>query len=110
MAAVALQLAAAAKPNVSARQKLRAVCEEFIGMTMFGQMLREARDSSLNNDLFHSSGERIFQSQLDDVLLRGAASGDRPSRFGRLGEALYNSLARRLNAAAAATGALDTEG
>jgi len=109
MAAVASQLDAAAPPDLSARRKLRVACEEFIGMTMFGPMLREARGSSLNGDLFHSSGERVFQAQLDDVLLRGAASGEGPSRFGRLGDALYESLARSLRGAPTG-GALDTEG
>ena len=94
MAAVALQAdVAAAPPPAQQDGRLRRACNEFIGMVMFGQIMRQVRDSSLNSELMHSSGERIFQRQLDDVLLQRACAADSAGgMFGQLGEAMYRSL------------------
>ncbi len=98
MAAVAMTMSptdAVAKAK-SETQQLRQACDEFIGMVMFGEMLKEARGSSLNSDLFSNSGTKLFQSQLDDVMLKDAAAGNgTQSMFGGLGDSLFDTLGGR---------------
>lgn len=76
----------------SREQKLRTACKDFVGMVVFAPMLRQARRSSLNCKFLDSSAQRIFQSQLDDVLLQQSSTGDQTGSFAQLGEALYRSL------------------
>lgn len=80
-------------------RQLRSGCEELAAMATFGEMLRQARDSSLRDDLFHSSGERIFSSMLEDTLVRPMGTG--------VGETLYRQLSATLPPPPAAA-ALDT--
>ncbi|NQU75120.1 MAG: hypothetical protein HQ546_02255 [Planctomycetes bacterium] len=97
MSAVALQLGAAAasqagQSTADRQRQLRGACNELVGMVMFAQMLRTARNGRLNGELFHSSGEQIFQSQLDDVLIQKTCRDDAGGIFGQLGEAIYRRL------------------
>ena len=91
MSAIALQLDG--QPGKQDPQtKLRKACSEFVSMATFGQMLREARKSSLNSGLWNSSAEKIFNQQLDDVLLQRASD-----KLGKsVGEGLYRQLSRSL--------------
>jgi len=92
-ASSAQPVAGKAPANGRPPQSLRRACNELIGMVMFGQMLRQARESSLNSELFHSSGERMFAGQLDDMLIKKATSGgDGQSPFGSLAEGLWRQL------------------
>ena len=98
MSVTAMQLNSAQLANVSPAKRLRQACNEFIGMALFAPMLRAARRSSLNGDLFHSNATEVFQSQLDDVLLmRTARSENGGGTFGGLGEALYRKLSKGLS-------------
>lgn len=92
MSAIALQLdSQAAKQDP--HTKLRQACSEFVSMATFGQMLREARKSCLNSGLWNSSAEKIFDQQLDDVLLQRASD-----RLGKtIGEGLYRQLSPSLS-------------
>ena len=109
-ASSAQPVAGNAPPSGRPPQPLRRACNELIGMVMFGQMLRQARDSALNSELFHSPGERMFAGQLDELLIAKATSGgDGRSPFGRLAEGLW----RQLNngpAARPSPAALDVKG
>jgi Rod binding domain-containing protein len=50
-------------------QKLRATFEDFVGQTLFGEMLKSMRRSQHKPAYFHGGrGEEIFQQQLDQVL------------------------------------------
>ena len=110
MGAVAVQMDDPAFAALSQERQLRRACNEFIGMAMFSRMLKQARSSTLNSDLFSSPGERVFQSRLDDVMLQQAASDPRGGgMFGSLGDALYRSLSASLTAKRADAG-LDVEG
>ena len=96
MGAISVQLDSPAFAALSRERQLRVACNEFIGTVMFGEMLREARESTLNGDLLSSSAQKVFQSQLDDVLIQQAMSGSHEqSTFGALGEALYRSVSGR---------------
>ncbi len=75
-------------------RQLRAACNEFIGGVMFGQLLAEARRSPLADDLLDSPAGRMFQAQLDDVLLQQAVGGAEAGMFGDLSAALVRSLSR----------------
>ena len=109
MSAVTLELNRASAASEAARGRLNAACNEFLGMVTFGTMLRQARESTLNSELLHSRAERVFQSQLDDVLLRKATRGEAgEGMFGRLGQALQRQLGRGSGGNAPAT-VLDSE-
>ena len=90
MSAVALALDASRPALTPALQhkQLRAACEELVGMGLFGQLLRQARQSSLNGQLFHSSAERTFTGQMDDLLVQ-RMSGRQGTP---IGEAMYRKL------------------
>jgi Rod binding domain-containing protein len=50
-------------------QKLRATFEDFVGQTLFGEMLKSMRRTQRKPAYFHGGrGEEIFQQQLDQVL------------------------------------------
>jgi Rod binding domain-containing protein len=50
-------------------QELRANFENFVGETMFGQMLKSMRKSQHKSAYFHGGrAEEVFQQQLDQVL------------------------------------------
>ncbi|NLF29985.1 MAG: hypothetical protein GX591_03755 [Planctomycetes bacterium] len=106
MSAISIQLDNPSFAAMRQERQLRSACNEFIGTVMFGQMLSEARQSVLNDDLFSSPGARVFQSQLDDVLLQQAAGTADGGMFGDLSEALVRSLSRP----GSPGGALDVEG
>jgi len=96
MGAVSVQLDHPGFEALPREQQMRIACNEFIGAVMFGEMLREARNSSLNSGLFSSPAQRAFQTQLDDVLLQQATGGpDSRGVFGELGDAMYRSLSGR---------------
>jgi peptidoglycan hydrolase FlgJ len=60
-------------------QSLENVFTQFVGQTLFGQMLSSMRDTQEKPAYFHGGrAEEIFQSQLDQVLVEEltAASGD----------------------------------
>ena len=100
MSAISVQLDSPAFSAMSQARQLRAACNEFIGSVMFGEMLREARESTLNSNLLSSNAQKVFQSQLDDVLIQQAMGGSHEqSTFGALGEALYRSMSARPQAA-----------
>jgi Rod binding domain-containing protein len=95
MSAVSLQLDA----NMTGPKgpMLRRSCNELVGM-MFGQLLREARQSKLARGLTDSSAQRMFQGQLDDVLIQSAARGDGGQGvFSALSDGLYRQLAGRMD-------------
>lgn len=93
MIATSAPIADAGATAGSESRQLRRACDEFVGMIMFGQLLRQARDSSLNSDLFANNGAKLFQSQMDDLVLQRASRGEgRASMFGGLGDALYRGL------------------
>ena len=106
MSAISIQLDNPSFAAMRQERQLRSARNEFIGTVMFGQMLSEARQSVLNDDLFSSPGARVFQSQLDDVLLQQAAGTADGGMFGDLSEALVRSLSRP----GSPGGALDVEG
>jgi Rod binding domain-containing protein len=56
--------------NVSDEEKrFRDVLHQFVGQTLFGQMLKSMRATQEKNPYFHGGrAEEIFQSQLDMVL------------------------------------------
>ena len=91
MAAVSLQLdQVAAGPKDPA---LRRACNELVGV-MFGQLLREARQGKLARGLTDSPAYRMFQGQLDDVLIQSAARGDRGQGvFSALSDGVYRQMA-----------------
>ncbi|MFW6145967.1 MAG: hypothetical protein ACOC7R_01380 [Planctomycetota bacterium] len=91
MSAISVQLDHPSFAAMGRERQLRTACNEFIGTVMFGQMLAEARRSVLTDDLFNSPARRMFQAQLDDVLLQ-QASGGAGGMFGDLSEALVRSL------------------
>ena len=96
-ASAAQPVAGHATAGMRPPQSLRRACNELIGMVMFGQMLRQSRDSALNSELFHSPGERMFAGQLDDLLIKKATSGgEGPSPFGGLAEGLWRQLNAKL--------------
>ncbi len=50
-------------------QALRATFEDFVGQTLFGQMLSSMRKTQHKPAYFHGGrGEEVFQQQLDQVL------------------------------------------
>ena len=102
MSAVAMQLD---KPPAAsaAHQALRKACDEFAGMAFFGQLLREARDSYMKSELMDSSAQRLWTSQLDDVLIQ--RGGGRLA--GSLGDVLYRQLSKALPAEPDAGGRMD---
>ena len=114
MAAVALQLNELSSQVSQPRAQLRTACNEFIGMVMFSQVLRQARDSALNADLLGSSAQRVFQSQLDDVLIQNISAAD--GAFGSLSEAMFERLSQSLpderqsQSASTTTGGVQMEG
>ena len=90
MAAVSLQLDQ--RQPGTGPEMLRRSCNELVGM-MFGQLLREARQSSLARGLTDSSAYRVFRGQLDDVLIQSAARGDGGTGvFSAVSEGLYRQL------------------
>lgn len=108
MGMTTVQLSNPAFAALSQDRQLRMACNDFIGSVMFGQMLKQARNSSLNSGLFSGKGEKVWQAQLDDALLQqAAASPNGAGMFGDLGDALYRSLGGRH---AGATRSLDVEG
>ncbi len=104
MAAIALQLDSAPTAGTP-HARLRQACDEFAGMALFGQLLKNSRQSCLNSGLMESPAQRIFQSQLDDVLMQRASGRS----VGGVGEALYRHLAPALGPAPAG-GQLDLRG
>jgi Rod binding domain-containing protein len=90
MGAVSLQLdqrVSGAKP-----QTLRRACNELVGL-MFGQLLKDARQSKLARGLTDSSAGRMFQGQLDEVLIQSAARGDRGTGvFSAISDGIYRQL------------------
>jgi len=106
MSAISVQLDHPGFAAMQRERQLRTACNEFIGTVMFGQMLDEARESALADDLFNSPGQRVFQAQLDDVLLQRASGGADGGMFGDLSEALVRSLSRPRPE----SGTLDVEG
>jgi hypothetical protein len=99
MAAVSLQL----DQNLTGAksQVLRRSCNELVGL-MFGQMLREARQGKLARGLTDSPASRMFQGQLDDVLIQSASRGDSGSGvFSAISNGLYRQLAGKMTAAPA---------
>ena len=89
MSAVALELTNASRPATPRHQQLRQACEELVGMALFGQILREARQSCLRSELLQSHAGDVFGQQLDDVLVQ-RMSGRSDNG---LGEAMYRRLA-----------------
>lgn len=63
--------AAPKPPDAQAKDpKLRAAFEDFVGQTLFGEMLKSMRKSQHKPAYFHGGrGEEIFQQQLDQVLV-----------------------------------------
>ena len=50
--------------------EFRKVFHQFVGMTLFGQMLKSMRATQDKNPYFHGGrAEEIFQSQLDEKLV-----------------------------------------
>lgn len=93
MSTVAMQTMSALDAGADRQAKLQSAAYEFVGLAMFGQMLRQARESCLNGELFHSSAEKTWQSQLDDVMVQqAAASADGMDPFGGLGKAVVRQL------------------
>jgi len=62
--------ASAKPPDASAKdQALRENFEDFVGQTLFGQMLKSMRKTQHKSAYFHGGrGEEVFQQQLDQVL------------------------------------------
>ena len=92
MSAVTMQIDRATA-GVSRQDELRSACNALVGMAMFAPMLKEARGSSLNGELFKSSGTRMWQSQFDDVLIQTMSERDNS-----LGDVLYERFAKALDA------------
>jgi peptidoglycan hydrolase FlgJ len=54
----------------SGDEKLREAFDQFVGQTFFGQMLASLRSAQKESAYFHGGqAERIFQGQLDQVLV-----------------------------------------
>ena len=81
----------------SRQEDLRSACNALVGMAMFAPMLKEARESSLNSDMFKSSGTRMWQSQFDEVLIENMSE-----RNNSLGDVLYKRFSKLVGAQAAA--------
>ena len=62
--------ASAKPPDADAEnQALRESFEDFVGQTLFGQMLKSMRKTQHKSAYFHGGrGEEMFQQQLDQVL------------------------------------------
>jgi hypothetical protein len=57
------------KPISDEEKRFRDVLHQFVGQTLFGQMLKSMRATQEKNPYFHGGrAEEIFQSQLDMVL------------------------------------------
>jgi hypothetical protein len=75
------------------QQMLRASVQEMVGQTFFGQMLKIARNSPLNNKMFHGGrGEQVFGAQLDAEFAKQVGTGTKNS----LADAIYDRLAKGL--------------
>lgn len=104
MSAAAMNIQAA-RTVADPHRQLRQACDEFAGMAFFGQLLKQARDSSLNTGLLDSPGQRIFRQQLDDALIQRSSD-----KLGfSLGEALYQRLAPSLGKASQAGTTVDIQ-
>jgi len=62
--------ASAKRPEANAKsQALRQTFEDFVGQTMFGEMLKSMRKTQHKPAYFYGGrGEEVFQHQLDQVL------------------------------------------
>lgn len=71
-------------PDAQAKDHaLRATFEDFVGQTLFGEMLKSMRKTQHKPAYFHGGrGEEIFQQQLDQVLAEklSHASADKLAR------------------------------
>lgn len=89
-----LSTAKAAKAPKAQRQvMLRQACQEMVGETFFGEMLKMARNSKLKGTIGHGGrGEEVFGGQLDQELSKLAGSGMKNS----LSDAIYNRLVKNI--------------
>jgi len=57
-------------PNVPEKDATRDAFRDFVGQTMFGQMLQSMRSTVGKPAYFHGGrGEEVFQQQLDQVMV-----------------------------------------
>ncbi len=98
MSAVTLQIDKAT--GAKTPQALHTACNEMVGL-MFGQLLHQARGSTLAKGLTDSPALRTFQGQLDDVLIQSASRGDKGTGvFSAVADGLYRQLSHTRGAAA----------
>jgi len=72
-------------------EELRAVFQEFVGKTFYGQLLKSMRKSVGKPAYFHGGrGEEIFRSQLDQIVVERMSEA---SAAGPISEAMFNLAA-----------------
>ena len=77
-------------------KKLREVLHQFVGQTLFGQMLKQVRESQQKDPYFHGgNAEEIFQSQLDQVYIEKMSNTTGRS----LSDAMFNQMQRMMGKA-----------
>lgn len=86
---------------------LRAACQELVGQTFFGEMLKIARNAKLKGTIGHGGrGEEMFGAQLDQELAKRVGSGMKNS----LSDAIYDRLVKHVREEAQPAGASDEGG
>jgi hypothetical protein len=72
---------------------LRQACQEMVGQTFFGEMLKMARNSKLKGTIGHGGrGEEVFGGQLDQEMSKLAGSAMKNS----LSDAIYTRLVKNI--------------
>jgi hypothetical protein len=97
MSAVAMINSEATAAGLSPDRRLRAACDELVGVAFFGPMLREARE----NELLSGGAHDLFTAQLDDALIQRSG--------GALGSSVGQALYRQLTGAGATAARVDIE-
>ena len=81
------------EPPVARDDRLLATAREFVGVTFYGMLMREFRNSAVNKDtpLSPKRAEKAFTALMDEELVKRASSSHRSD----LAETIYDYLTRR---------------
>ncbi|MEX0794083.1 MAG: rod-binding protein [Pirellulaceae bacterium] len=79
--------------GLQSKTELRETFDQFVGETMFGQMLKSMRKSLDKPAYFHGGrGEEVFQSQLDQLLVEEISEASASSISGPMFELFAGRL------------------
>lgn len=104
------QIGPAATTSAAPKGELREKFDQFVGESMFGQMLKSMRQSVGKPAYFHGGrAEEVFQSQLDQLLVEKISDASADQISGPMYELFTANMGQRHDAQALSQKANDAE-